>query len=99
MTLLAIRGVDLHWLRALETRPPRRAASVFLITSGLMTAIVWCAPVLVAQLSGGTPGRLDGYNTLVTVVIDTAVIVPATIVAGLQIWRHESSVIWRRFRC
>ena len=86
---LTIRGVDFHWLRALGTRPPRRAASVFLIASGLMTAIVWCAPVLVAQFSGRTPGRLDGYTTLVTVVIDTAVIVPAAIVTGLLIWRHR----------
>ena len=37
----------------------------------------------------GTPGRLDGYTTLVTVVIDTAVIVPAAIVTGLLIWRHR----------
>jgi hypothetical protein len=47
--------------------------------------------VLVAQLAGSTPDRLDGYTTLVTVAVDTAVIAPAAVVAGLLIWRRRAS--------
>jgi hypothetical protein len=42
-------------------------------------------------LSGSTPDRLDGYTTLVTVAVDSAVIAPAAVVAGLLIWRRHAS--------
>ena len=50
-----------------------------MIASGVVTAVIWVSPVLVAQFQGTGPARLDGYTTLVTVAIDCAVIAPAAI--------------------
>jgi hypothetical protein len=89
--VLAARGFDRNWLGGLLDQLPRRWPAVFLITSGVLTTALWCTPVLVAQLAGSTPDRLDGYTTLVTVAVDTAVIAPAAVVAGLLIWRRRAS--------
>ena len=45
--------------------------------------------MLVAQLTGTAPARLDGYTTLVTVAIDCAVIAPAAITSGVLNWRRR----------
>lgn len=68
---------------------PRRGPAALMLVSGAVTAIVWCIPVVLAQLSGRTPDRLDSYTTLVTVALDSAVIAPAAVVAGMLILRRQ----------
>lgn len=87
--ILAIGGVDRGRLTAAVPLLPRRAAAVLMIVSGVVTAVIWVGPVLIAQVQGTAPARLDGYTTLVTVAIDCAVIAPAAITAGVLIWRRR----------
>jgi hypothetical protein len=86
-----VRGFDLDWLGGIIGRLPRRGPAIFLIASGVLTAVLWCIPVLVAQVSGSMPTRLDGYTTLVTVAIDAAIITPAAIIAGILVWRRKAA--------
>ena len=79
--ILSIGGIDRDRLAAVVPVLPRRAPAVLMILSGVITAVIWVGPVLVAQLQGTPPARLDGYTTLVTVTIDCAVIAPAAIAA------------------
>lgn len=80
--VVAIAGLDFTWLAGLVDRLPRRGPAVFLLASGAFTVVVWCAPVLIAQLSADLPARLDGYTTMVTAAIDAAIVAPAALAAG-----------------
>jgi len=88
--ILSISGVDRTRLTSVVSVLPRRAPAVLMIVSGVITAVIWVSPVLVAQFQGTGPARLDGYTTLVTVAIDCAVIAPAAIASGVLIWRRRS---------
>jgi hypothetical protein len=87
--ILSISGIDRARLADVVRLLPRRAPAVLMIVSGVVTAVIWVGPVLVAQLTGTAPARLDSYTTLVTVAIDCAVIAPAAIASGVLIWRRR----------
>ena len=88
--ILSIGSVDRTRLTSVLSELPRRAPAVLMIVSGVVTAVIWAGPVLVAQFAGTAPPRMDGYTTLVTVAIDCAVIAPAAIASGVLIWRRRS---------
>lgn len=69
---------------------PRRGPAVLMVASGVLTAVIWCVPMLTALWSGAVPARLDGYTTFVTVAVDSAVITPAALAAGVLIWQRRA---------
>ena len=88
--VLTMRDVDLPAIELRIDRLPRRGPAALMITSGVATALIWVAPVLQAQLSGGTPAGLGVYATSVTTALDMAVITPAACIAGLLILRGSA---------
>src|SRR5207302_1517843 len=58
-------------------RMPRRGPAVFMLVSGLVTLVVWIAPLLTALMEGRPPERLDHYTTKVTEALDAGTITPA----------------------
>jgi hypothetical protein len=87
---LVIRNVDLVRLAGQVDRLPRVGPAVLMLVSAVATAMIWLVPILVAQLAGDTPARLDSYTTVVTTAIDAAVITPAALVAGILILRRSA---------
>lgn len=87
--LVTTTKVDTRRLAAVVPRLPRHGPAVVMVTSGLVTMVIWIGPVLAAQLSGAIPARLDGYTTLVTIALDAAVITPAALTAGTLIWHRR----------
>lgn len=88
--VLALQTV---WTAPLETVPgrtlPRRSAGTLLLISGVVTALLWLVPIAAAQLAGQVPARLDTYPTAVTEALDSAVITPAVLIAGVLILRDR----------
>lgn len=89
--VLTMEGLDAARLAEAAPGLPRRGPAILMVLSGLVTAVIWWSPVLTAQTSGAVPGRLDDYTTLVTVALDTAVITPAALAAGILIWRRRAA--------
>jgi hypothetical protein len=75
--------------RLTRARRTRRFPASLLFASGLVTAFVWLSPLVGAMATGQTPDRLDSYTTLMTYVLDLAVIVPAAFAAGWMILRSH----------
>lgn len=67
---------------------PRRPLGVFLLAASAVTAVVWTAPLVSALLTGTAPPTLGPATTMVTDVLDLAVIVPAALVGGLLVLRR-----------
>lgn len=74
---------------ALLSGAPRRGPAIFLVAAGLVTLLVWLSPLMVALLQGQAPKLLDHNTTMFTYALDLAIIVPATLVAGVLIWRRD----------
>lgn len=69
---------------------PRRGPAIFMLASGLVTLVVWLAPLLSALLQNRPPALLASYTTTVTDVLDLGIITPATFIAAWLIFRRDS---------
>ncbi|HET7400058.1 MAG TPA: hypothetical protein VFJ94_16195 [Intrasporangium sp.] len=86
-----IRSVPVELLAArLEGVAPRRATAWLMVCSGLVTAVVWLGPLVGAAVSGRPPALLDHYTTMVTDVLDLALITPATLLAAWWLLRRRA---------
>lgn len=76
-------------LQALGSQLPqgalRTGLAVFMIVGGLVTLVVWGAPLVSALVSGDPPERLDTYTTMVTYALDLSVITPATFICAVLV--------------
>jgi hypothetical protein len=68
---------------------PRRGLAIFMFASGLVTLVVWGAPLVTALINGGPPDRMDSYTTMVTYALDLAIITPATFLCGVLVLRGD----------
>lgn len=72
-------------------RVPRRGISRFLIISGTALFCIWLfLSILPALLSGGVPPEVESYTTIVTFVLDMAIIAPVLVSAGVLLRRAEA---------
>lgn len=72
-------------------RVPRRGISLFLIISGVALFCIWLfLSILPALLSGGVPPEVESYTTIVTFVLDMAIIAPVLVSAGVLLRRAEA---------
>ena len=87
----ASAAIDRAALAAAAQDPdvPHRFLSRFLLTSAVVTAVVWLQPLVTALLAGTAPELLDVYTTTVTYSIDLAVVTPAAALAGLRVRRRR----------
>lgn len=84
--VLAFSGVD---LQALGSQLPQGALRIglaaFMLVGGLVTLVVWGAPLVSALIKGNPPDRMDTYTTMVTYALDLAVITPATFICAVLV--------------
>lgn len=72
-------------------RLPRRSIAIFLIVSGIALFLIWLLLSIVpALLAGGAPPEVASYTTVITFVVDMAIIAPALAVAGRLLLRREA---------
>jgi hypothetical protein len=89
---LTVRSVDLGALPEPQAaRLPRRRLAWLLVCAGTVTVAVWLPPVLVALATGEAPPMLHHSTTLVTEVLDLAVVAPAAVAGGVLVHRRR----WR----
>jgi hypothetical protein len=76
--------------RHFSDRVPRRGISIFLMISGVALFCIWLfLSILPALLAGGVPPEVASYTTVITFVIDMAMIAPILVTAGLLLRRGE----------
>ncbi|MBN1836522.1 MAG: hypothetical protein JW820_11775 [Spirochaetales bacterium] len=71
-------------------RLPRLGPALFMFAGGVVTLVVWLAPLIASMLAGRPPELLGGYATMVTDALDLAIIMPATFAVGALILRRSS---------
>ncbi|MBX0330536.1 hypothetical protein K2Z83_23040 [Oscillochloris sp. ZM17-4] len=79
-----LSALQAHFLPSL----PRRGPALFMFASGLVTLLIWLAPLLSALFQGQPPELLGSSTTMVTDALDLGIITPATIIAGVLILRR-----------
>ena len=68
---------------------PKKSVSGFMIVAGVITLLVWCEPLITALFTDQAPLRMDSYTTMVTYVLDLAVITPATFICAWNIIKNN----------
>ena len=66
-----------------------KIASIFLIFSGAMLALMWIKMIVDSLLTGIAPAALESYTTLVVQALDIGVIFPATLIGGILILKGK----------
>ena len=86
---LAVRALDVAQLPAAGALP-RRLVGWLMLVAGVVTPVIWLGPVVAGQIAGEVPDRLDTYTTFVTYALDSAVIAPAAVLAGVLVLRGRA---------
>jgi hypothetical protein len=68
---------------------PRRGLALYMLAAGLVTLVVWGAPLVGALIKDVAPDRMDSYTTMVTYALDLAVITPATFLCAVLVFRGD----------
>jgi hypothetical protein len=72
-----------------STRLPRRGIGIYLIVAGTILILIWLVlSILPALFAGQTPPEVWSYTTIVTFVVDMALVAPCLIVAGILLLRQ-----------
>jgi hypothetical protein len=72
---------------------PTRSLFIFMLIAGGITLFAWGAPIIQAMREGVSPARMAHYTTMVTYVIDLAVITPSTFIASYLLYKNQPSGI------
>ena len=88
--VIALRAIDADTLVAHPSpRLPLRAIGIYLIVSGMALCVLWIGlSIIPALLQNQAPPELAHYTTVITFVVDLAIIAPALIVAGILLLRR-----------
>ncbi len=91
-TLLALMTIDINRLpNGVSARLPRRGIGIFLVVSGAILLIIWLVlSIIPALVAGIAPPEVASYTTVITFVVDMAVVAPALIAAGALILRRAA---------
>ena len=90
-SILTVSSIDREVLAArMEGSGLWRKLAALMVAGGIVTAIVWLAPLVGAALSGEPPSLLGHQTTMVTDALDLGVITPATLVAAYLLGRHRA---------
>jgi hypothetical protein len=87
---LVVRSTTAH---APAPALPRRRIGVLLLAAAGLTGWVWVAPVVDSLVSGEPPEMLWHSTTLVTEALDLAVLLPATVLAGVGVLRRRPAAL------
>ncbi len=68
---------------------PRRGIAIFLVVAGTILLCVWLLlSILPALLAGLAPPEVASYTTVITFVLDMAIVAPALIVSGVLLLKR-----------
>jgi hypothetical protein len=85
-----VSSVNLELIRAhIPGQLPRTSLAVFMLAAGVVTLLVWGAPLVTALIRDRPPERLDSYTTMVTYALDLAIITPATFFCALLVLQDQ----------
>ncbi len=68
---------------------PRRGMAILMFVAGMGTAFLWLSDVVTALANHGIPTGLGTHTTIVTYMIDVGIIIPATLLAGVQLLQRK----------
>jgi hypothetical protein len=88
LTLRSVRNDSVE--AAFKGGAPRRSLAVYMLASGLVTLVVWLAPLVSALVQGEVPAILDHYTTPVTFALDLAIILPLALTAAALLRRSDT---------
>lgn len=87
---LAFRSIDARlFSEQVSPHLPHRGLAIFMVASGVITLVVWLAPLLDALVRNVPPPLLGTYTTKITDVLDLGIITPATFISGILILRRK----------
>jgi hypothetical protein len=88
--VLAFITIDLKYLSThFVPCLPRYSVAIFMLISGMFTAIIWLSPLIAGLIQGKPPTTLSSYYTgRVTDALDLGIITPSTVIAGVLILRR-----------
>jgi hypothetical protein len=76
--------------RLFSERLPRAGISLFFMISGVALFCIWLfLSILPALLAGGVPPELESYTTVITFVLDMAIIAPVLVSAGVLLRQRQ----------
>jgi hypothetical protein len=89
--ITTLTSIDLPFLSE-QVAPtfPRRGTAIFLFVAGLGTLMVWLSDLVGPLLNGTAPTNLGPYTTMFTHGLDSAVITPAAVLAGVSLLQRRS---------
>lgn len=87
-----VRGIDMPELGRRLGTERNRGLPYFLTFTGLFTAAMWMGPIVFGLVSDTLPPLLGHSTTLVTEVLDLALVVPATLAAAYLMRRGDAAV-------
>lgn len=75
--------------KRIQTGFPHRAIAIFLFVAGFGTLLLWTSELLGPILAGTAPEIIGPYTTLFTHGVDSAVIVPTVVLAGILLLQRK----------
>jgi hypothetical protein len=89
-TIIALATFDTQLLANKVTSAlPRRGMAIFMFVAGLGTLLLWLSDLIGPLMTGQAPANLGPYTTMFTHGFDSAVITPATVIAGTYLLRRK----------
>jgi len=89
-TIIALTTFDTQYLTTKVTSGmPHRGIAIFMFVAGLGTLMLWLSELIGPLMTGQAPANLGPYTTMFTHGFDSAVITPATVIAGIFLLQRK----------
>jgi hypothetical protein len=88
--IVALSSMDTERVaRSVSGKMPRRAIAVFLLFIATFLSLAWLGRILPPLLAGTPPPGLEAYTTLVIQALDLGIIVPASVITAVLLWKKQ----------
>ncbi|MBN1890732.1 MAG: hypothetical protein JW850_22245 [Thermoflexales bacterium] len=87
--ILAMSGMDVDRISRAAGRMPRRGIAIFLTLLAAFLGVAWLGRIVPPLLAGAPPFGLEAYTTLVIQALDLGIIVPASAITAVLLWRKR----------
>ena len=88
--ILALSGMDTERVtRSVSGGMPRRGIAAFLLLIAAFLSLAWLGRIIPPLLTGQPPAGLEAYTTLVIQALDLGIIVPASVLTAVLLWKKK----------
>lgn len=88
--ILALSGMDTERVtRSVSGGMPRRGIAIFLLFIATFLTLAWLGRIIPPLLTGTPPPGLEAYTTLVIQALDLGIIVPASVITAVLLWKKK----------